>query len=123
MDNLPPLPEPATPYASPMFSADQMHAYARAALQALEDEVEASLKEMIDKGLGQVQPVAWQAIGGSIWNHKTRTYSPWVQRQTPFTDSQIDAILDHAGVAELPPEWDRCGYEIARAIEAAHGIK
>jgi hypothetical protein len=51
------------------------------------------------------------------------TDSPWVQRQTPFTDSQIDAILDHAGVAELLPEWDRCGYEIARAIEAAHGIK
>lgn len=50
------------------------------------------------------------------------TDSPWVQRQTPFTDSQIDAILDHAGVAELPPEWHRCDYEIARAIEAAHGI-
>jgi hypothetical protein len=72
-DKLPPLPDPIWGYSTstPKFSADQMHAYACAALQALEDEAEASIKEMIDKGLGQVQPVAWQAIGGSIWNHKT----------------------------------------------------
>ena len=76
--NLPPLPDKVqiskhipSGYVILGYTADQMHAYARAALQALEDEVEASLKEMIDKGLGQVQPVAWQAIGGSIWNHKT----------------------------------------------------
>jgi hypothetical protein len=70
--NLPPLPEPFHGfYAAPMYSADQMRAYAQAALDALADEAEASIKAMIEEGLGQVQPVAWQAVGGSIWGHKT----------------------------------------------------
>lgn len=73
---LPPLPPPDRTmhqYGKQVdhFTAKQMHEYARAALQALADEAETSLKEMIDKGLGQVQPVAWQATGGSIWAHKT----------------------------------------------------
>lgn len=53
-EKLPPLPEPA--YVShdiPLFSSMQMMAYAQAALDALDDELEASIKEMIDKGLGQ----------------------------------------------------------------------
>lgn len=57
-EDLPPLPEPA--YVShdiPLFSSMQMMAYAQAALEAaldaLDDELEASIKEMIDKGLGQ----------------------------------------------------------------------
>lgn len=57
-EKLPPLPEPA--YVShdiPLFSSMQMMAYAQAALEAaldaLDDELEASIKEMIDKGLGQ----------------------------------------------------------------------
>lgn len=53
-EDLPPLPEPA--YVShdiPLFSSMQMMAYAQAALDALDDELEASIKEMIDKGLGQ----------------------------------------------------------------------
>ena len=70
--DLPPLPEPFHGfYAAPMYSADQMRAYAQAALDALADEAEASIKAMIEEGLGQVQPVAWQAVGGSIWGHKT----------------------------------------------------
>lgn len=47
---------------------------------------------------------------------------PWIQRQQPFTDTQIDAILDHAGVSELPAGYESLDYEIARAIERAHGI-
>lgn len=35
------------------FTTDQMHAYAQAALDALADEVEQGLKQMIDAGLGQ----------------------------------------------------------------------
>lgn len=74
-EKLPPLPEPA--YVShdiPLFSSFQMMDYAQAALDALADEAEASIKEMIDAGLGQLpkqEPVAWQAVGGSIWGHKT----------------------------------------------------
>jgi hypothetical protein len=37
-----------------MYSPDQMRAYAQAALDALADEAEASIKEMIEEGLGQV---------------------------------------------------------------------
>jgi hypothetical protein len=52
--NLPPLPEPYHGfYATPMYSPDQMRAYAQAALDALADEAEASIKAMIDAGLGQ----------------------------------------------------------------------
>jgi hypothetical protein len=54
-EQLPPLPEPA--YVShdiPLFSSFQMMAYAQAALDALADEAEANIKEMIDKGLGQL---------------------------------------------------------------------
>lgn len=54
MKDLPPLPEPYHGfYATPMYSPDQMRAYAQAALDALDDELEASIKEMIDAGLGQ----------------------------------------------------------------------
>ena len=73
--NLPPLPEPYHGfYATPMYSPEQMRAYAKAALDALADEAEASIKAMIEEGLGQLpkqKPVAWQAVGGSIWGHKT----------------------------------------------------
>jgi hypothetical protein len=57
---LPPLPEfaaafrPRWPGDIGGFTADQMRAYAQAALDALADEAEASIKEMIDKGLGQL---------------------------------------------------------------------
>ena len=55
MTTLPPLPEPYHGfYAAPMYSADQMRAYAQAALDALADEAEASIKAMIDAGLGQL---------------------------------------------------------------------
>lgn len=40
----------------------------------------------------------------------------------PLTDSQITSVLESAGVPELPPEWASCDYEIARAVERAHGI-
>ena len=102
--NLPPLPatihEKVWDEATHMYSdeyssrytAEQMREYAQAALDALADEAEASIKEMVDKGLGQLpqpdkevskhatiaewhaektSPVAWQAVGGSIWAHKT----------------------------------------------------
>ena len=70
--NLPPLPEPYGKIGfHDIYTADQMRAYAQAALDALADEAEASIKAMIEEGLGQVQPVAWQAVGGSIWGHKT----------------------------------------------------
>lgn len=36
------------------FTADQMRAYAQAAIDALDDELEQSIKRMIDDGLGQV---------------------------------------------------------------------
>ncbi len=36
------------------FTADQMRAYAQSALDALADEVEQGIKEMIDAGLGQI---------------------------------------------------------------------
>ena len=48
-DELPPLPAPASlrhPYAWPMFSADQMRAYARAALRA--DERHANAASLLD---------------------------------------------------------------------------
>ena len=54
-EQLPPLPEPA--YVShdiPLFSSIQMMDYALDALDALADEAEASIKEMVDKGLGQL---------------------------------------------------------------------
>lgn len=53
--NLPPLPEPYYGlYTAPMYTADQMRAYAQAALDALADEAEASIKAMIEEGLGQL---------------------------------------------------------------------
>ena len=63
-EKLPPLPEPAHRRRSqrrdggydmvPAFTATEMRAYAQAALDALADEAEASIKEMVDKGLGQL---------------------------------------------------------------------
>jgi len=58
--NLPPLPAPARTmhqYGKKIdhFTADQMHAYAQAALDSLNDELEASIMQMIDSGLGQIQ--------------------------------------------------------------------
>lgn len=41
-EDLPPLPAPAHPYAWPMYSADQMRAYARAALRADERHANAA---------------------------------------------------------------------------------
>jgi len=57
VNQLPPLPPPDRTmhqYGKQIdhFTADQMRAYAQAALDALNDELEASLKRMIDAGLG-----------------------------------------------------------------------
>lgn len=46
--------------------------------------------------------------------------TPWIQRQVPLTDSQIDAVLNAAGLHE--PTEVLIDREIARAIERAHGI-
>lgn len=59
VNDLPPLPPPDRTmhqYGKQIdhFTADQMRAYAQAALDALNDELEASLKRMIDAGLGQI---------------------------------------------------------------------
>ena len=59
VNQLPPLPPPDRTmhqYGKQIdhFTADQMRAYAQAALDALNDELEASLKRMIDAGLGQI---------------------------------------------------------------------
>ena len=52
---LPELPEPYHGfYATPMYSPEQMRAYAQAALDALANEAEASIKAMIEEGLGQL---------------------------------------------------------------------
>ena len=42
--------------------------------------------------------------------------------RVPLTDEQIDAALDAARVGELPDGWTSIERDIARAIEAAHGI-
>ena len=60
VNDLPPLPPPDRTmhqYGKQIdhFTADQMRAYAQAAIDAIEDELEASLKRMIDAGLGQIQ--------------------------------------------------------------------
>ena len=59
VNDMPPLPPPDRTmhqYGKQIdhFTADQMRAYAQAALDALNDELEASLKRMIDAGLGQI---------------------------------------------------------------------
>lgn len=100
--DLPPLPEPYHGfYAAPMFTADQMRAYALAALDALADEAEASIKAMIEEGLGQVQPVAWQAVGGSIWGHKTS------EDDRPLYTAPGGAMIYHFPLPEL---YGRIGF-------------
>jgi hypothetical protein len=70
------------------------------------------------------EPVAWRAIGGSIWGHKsswedTPLYAAPQPASPPLTDEQI--IDMWAGVS--------CGdddevniIDMARAVEMAHGI-
>lgn len=45
---------------------------------------------------------------------------PWILRQVPLTDSQIDAVLSANGLHE--PTEVLVYWEVARAIERAHGI-
>ena len=45
-----------------------------------------------------------------------------VADRVPLTDVQIDTALDVARVGELPDGWTYIERDIARAIEAAHGI-
>ena len=40
----------------------------------------------------------------------------------PLTDEEIDRALDAAGVGEFPSGYEYLDYEIARAVERAHGI-
>lgn len=56
---LPPLPAPDRvmwQYGKQInhYTEDQMRKYAKAALDAVEDELEAELKKLIDAGLGQI---------------------------------------------------------------------
>ena len=53
--NLPPLPDPYGHVGfHDVYTADQMRAYAQAVLDVLADETEASIKAMIEEGLGQL---------------------------------------------------------------------
>ena len=52
--NLPPLPDPYGRVGfHDVYTADQMRAYVKAVLDALADETKASIKAMIEEGLGQ----------------------------------------------------------------------
>ena len=78
------------------------------------------------------EPVAWMRNDGkrvttAAYRHNYPDYEtrysiplyttpPAAQRQ-PLTDEQIDAVCAPLGFAQLSPR------EVARAIEAAHGIK
>jgi hypothetical protein len=77
------------------------------------------------------EPVAWQAVGGSIWAHKTREddrplyAAPQpAPARGPLPEAQIN---EFAAEAETPAwgEWysdEDALMKFARAIEAAHGI-
>jgi len=63
------------------------------------------------------QEPVWDASAPIVMTpHPAFEKQPAAQRQ-PLTDEQIDAVCAPLGFAQLSPR------EVARAIEAAHGIK
>jgi hypothetical protein len=62
--NLPPLPEPYGQIGfHDVYTADQMRAYAQAALDALADEAEASIKAMIDEAEASIKAMIEEGLG------------------------------------------------------------
>lgn len=71
----------------------------------------------------QAEPVAWRAIGGSIWGHKSSwedipLYAAPQQSSQPLTDEQIIDLWADVSIGD-----DEISIiDMARAIERAHGI-
>jgi hypothetical protein len=82
----------------------------------------AEMLAMID---AQAEPVAWQAIGGSIWSHKTDWEdrplyaAPQPARQT-LTDEQIDAGMNY--MVQPFPSLRTAFFEGVRFAERAHWV-
>lgn len=86
------------------------------------DDTIAALRAVLDAP--QPEPVAWRAVGGSIWGHKgsaddTPLYAAPPARK-PLTIEQMAKVFADSGL----PIDDGCEhhFDIARATERAHGI-
>jgi hypothetical protein len=113
---LPPLPKKVqidkheSGYVIWGYTADQMRAYAAQAVQELTE---------------QAEPVAWQAIGGSIWSHKTSwkdrpLYAAPQPARQPLTDEQIDAGMNYMVQPFL--NLRSAFFEGVRYAERSHGV-